>query len=45
MKKNYNQPQIQVMALMPTTIICASVTEGAGGTAVNGNSGGDTIGD
>lgn len=29
MKKNYNQPQVQVMALMPTAIICASVTKGA----------------
>lgn len=28
MKQNYIQPQMQVLALMPTTIICASLTEG-----------------
>lgn len=25
---NYIQPQTEVMALMPTTIICASMTQG-----------------
>jgi hypothetical protein len=29
MKKNmYKQPQMQVTALMPTTIICGSITHG-----------------
>ena len=27
-KKIYNQPQMQVTALMPTTIICASIGKG-----------------
>lgn len=27
-KKIYNQPQMQVTALMPTTIICSSITPG-----------------
>ena len=30
MKKLYNQPSMEVMALMPTTIICASITAGPG---------------
>ena len=49
MKKIYNQPSMDVTALMPTTIICASVTEGAGGTGGLGSGGGsgtgETIGD
>ena len=28
MEKKYNQPSIEVTALMPTTIICASITFG-----------------
>ena len=33
MKKNYNQPETQVTAMMPQSIICASgITEGQGGT-------------
>ena len=28
MKAMYKQPSMEVVALMPTTIICASVTEG-----------------
>ena len=28
MKKNYNQPAVEVTALMPTAIICASITQG-----------------
>ena len=27
-KVNYIQPKMQVVALMPTTIICASMTQG-----------------
>lgn len=37
-KQVYNQPQIQVMTIMPTSIICYSA--GGGGDAP-----GDTIGD
>ena len=41
MKTQYIQPQIQVLALMPTTIICASITEGdpitGGGEVVYGD--------
>ena len=29
MKKIYNQPQVEVMAIMPTTVICVSITPGA----------------
>lgn len=36
MKKTYNQPQIQVMALMPTTIICASITNSEKNTSESG---------
>ena len=40
---------MDVMAIMPTTIICASVTEGTGGTGGLGSGGGsgtgETIGD
>lgn len=28
MKKIYNQPEIFISTMMPTTIICASITEG-----------------
>ena len=38
MKKNYNQPQVQVMALMPTAIICASLTKGSPITGGGGSS-------
>lgn len=45
-KKLYNQPATEVVTLMPTTIICASITEGTGGTAGAGGGGGsETIGD
>lgn len=36
MKKNYNQPQVQVMALMPTAIICASITNSGKNTSESG---------
>jgi hypothetical protein len=43
-KKMYNQPQIQTEELMPTTIICASITAGepvpdpgSGGTPMFGD--------
>jgi len=38
-KKLYIQPEIDVMALMPTTIICASITPGppAPGGGVEGD--------
>lgn len=29
MKKIYNQPAIMISEIMPTTIICASITQGA----------------
>lgn len=47
-KKLYNQPEIFISSMVPTTIICASITEGAGGTAGaggGGGGGGQTIGD
>ena len=46
-KKMYNQPEIFISSMMPTTIICASITEGEGGTAGvgGGGGGGQTIGD
>ena len=45
-KKTYEIPSVEMTQLAMGSIICASVTEGAGGTAANGNgSGGDTIGD
>lgn len=28
MRKNYNQPAIMILEIMPTTIICASITQG-----------------
>ena len=50
MKKMYNQPEILISLLAPTTIICASITGGTGGTAgVNNGQGtegtGSSIGD
>ncbi|MEE1070001.1 MAG: hypothetical protein U0K81_05965 [Paludibacteraceae bacterium] len=30
MKKNYNQPELQVVELAPMTVLCASITEGPG---------------
>lgn len=30
-KKLYNQPATEVLTLMPTTIICASITDGGEG--------------
>ena len=48
MKKNYNQPETQVTAMMPQSIICASgggLTQGQGGTSVlppGTNTGGGT---
>ena len=32
MKKNYNQPETQVTAMMPQSIICASGITGGGDT-------------
>lgn len=39
MKKNYNQPAVEVTALMPTAIICVSITPGppAPGGGVEGD--------
>ncbi len=30
MKKNYNQPELQVVELAPMTVLCASITKGSG---------------
>ena len=38
MKKIYNQPEIEISNLMPTTVICLSAGEG-------GDAPGDSIGD
>jgi hypothetical protein len=38
MKKNYNQPELQVVELAPMTVLCASITEGP-------DAGGGVIGD
>ena len=47
MKKIYNQPEIFISSMMPTTILRVSITEGEGGTAGvgGGGGGGQTIGD
>ena len=49
MKAMYKQPNVEISEVKPTTIICASVTEGTGGTAGLGGGGGsgtgETIGD
>ena len=40
MKKTYLNPETQVMAMMPQSIICASgITEGQGGTDAIGTAG------
>ena len=44
MKKNYNQPEIFISEIMPTTIICASITNG-GDTSDKQSGGGTLIGD
>ena len=38
MKKNYNEPELEVSEIVPQSIICASFTDG-------GDAPGDTIGD
>ena len=30
MKKNYNQPELQVVELAPMTVLCASIIKGPG---------------
>ena len=40
-KKLYNQPQMQVTALMPTTIVCVSA--GYGGDSGGAGDGSETI--
>ena len=45
-KKMYNQPEIMISNLMPTTIICASIGEGENtSNQGGGGGGGSTIGD
>ena len=36
MKKNYNQPEIEIAEVAPQTIICASITQG-GNTSQGGD--------
>ena len=38
MKKNYNQPELEVSEIIPQSIICSSLTSG-------GDAPGDSIGD
>ncbi len=45
MKKNYNQPEIFISEIMPTTIICASITNGGNTEDYGGGGGGPIIGD
>lgn len=44
MKKTYLNPETQVVAMMPQSIICTSITEGNGGTQSIQTPGSDTGG-